>query len=584
MNFIQNSKYPEILNPYTILNLLPNFNLNLAKNAFKNKMKGNENPSIRLAYDMLVNSDNYNQIDFYIYCIKQKDIFYYAHVGGLEEIKIYLDQNKNYLYLKDNLGRSIFYIAARNGYYSLCKFLLERGANVNDFQSHGTTPLDSAIFYEHYNIVQLIKEYNNKNNINNGNMNININMDINQAQINKKYTIKDFDKILSKSRDSPSKIFLDFFKEKHMNNIFNTISIFDKEKYYFFKKKFYSNYNSSLTKLEKSCIGAMLGLAIGDAMGARVEFQQLDYTYNKIKDMGNDIDGKFKLKPGQWTDDTSMALCLADSLIENEGKFDGFDIMKRFISWWFYGYNNPFRFDDKRINKQSIGLGGNTKGSFCSFFNNFGLEEYTSYGDESTSGNGTLVRNAPIPICFHKDINLAMKYAEQQSKVTHKGSQASACCKLLTFIIVKILKGENLKTILNNLKTEFNCEEKSVNYLAQSKIEENDRNKNWNWNTPKYEYSQIRVKTNPGYIGSYVMDAMSMALNILINTNSFEEAILKGVNLRGDADSLGAVIGQIAGAFYGLDAIPKNWIEKIYEWDKHKEIALRGYILCHLLD
>ena len=90
--------------------------------------------------------------------------------------------------------------------------------------------------------------------------------------------------------------------------------------------------------------------------------------------------------------------------------------------------------------------------------------------------------------------------------------------------------------------------------------------------------------TNPGYIGSYVMDAMTMALNVLINTNSFEEAILKGVNLRGDADSLGAVIGQIAGAFYGLDSIPKNWIEKIYEWDKYKEISLRGFILCHLLD
>ena len=579
MNFLQNGKYPEILNPYQILNLQPNYcNLNLAKAAFKNKMKGNENPSIRLAYDMLVNPYNYNQIDFVTYSIKQKDIFYYAHVGALEEIKFYLNQNKNFLYLKDNLGRSIFYISARNGYYFLCKFLLEQGANVNDFQAHGSTPLESAIFYEHYNIVKLINEYSNKNNFNNGDI------IINQSQINKKYTIKDFDLILIKSVDSPSKNFLDFFKEKHMNNIFNNISIFDKEKYHFFKSKFYSKYPTYLTKLEKSCIGAMLGMAIGDAMGARVEFQPLDYTYNKIKDMGNDIDGKFKLKPGQWTDDTSLGLCLADSLIENEGKFDGYDLMKRFISWWFYGYNNTFRFDEKRNNKQSIGLGGNMKGSFSSFISNFGLEEYTSFGDESTSGNGSLVRNAPIPICFHKDINLAMKFAEKQSKVTHKGNQASGCCKLLTFITVKILNGENLKNVLNNLKNEFMCEEKSVNYLAQSKMEENDPNKNWNWNTTKYEYSQYRVNLNPGYIGSYVMDTLCMALNILINTNSFEEAILKGVNLRGDADSLGAVIGQIAGAFYGLDAIPKNWIEKIYEWDKYKEIALRGFILCHLLD
>ena len=103
-----------------------------------------------------------------------------------------------------------------------------------------------------------------------------------------------------------------------------------------------------LTQLEKKCIGAMLGMAIGDAMGARVEFETVDYTFNKIKDMGTDIAGKFKLKPGQWTDDTSLGLCLADSLIENDGKFDGYDLMKRFISWWFYGYNNPFRFDETR--------------------------------------------------------------------------------------------------------------------------------------------------------------------------------------------------------------------------------------------
>ena len=80
------------------------------------------------------------------------------------------------------------------------------------------------------------------------------------------------------------------------------------------------------------------------------------------------------------------------------------------------------------------------------------------------------------------------------------------------------------------------------------------------------------------------MDTMAMALHILMNTNSFQEAILKGVNLRGDADSLGAVIGQIAGAFYGIDGIPKEWIQTLSNWDKKNEIALRGYILCHLLE
>ena len=88
---------------------------------------------------------------------------------------------------------------------------------------------------------------------------------------------------------------------------------------------------------------------------------------------------------------------------------------------------------------------------------------------------------------------------------------------------------------------------------------------------------------NPGYIGSYCMDAMAMALHVVYTTNSFEDAIIKVVNLRGDSDSVGAVVGQIAGAYYGFKKIPIEWIKVIEKWDK-QEIALRGYMLCHLFD
>ena len=80
------------------------------------------------------------------------------------------------------------------------------------------------------------------------------------------------------------------------------------------------------------------------------------------------------------------------------------------------------------------------------------------------------------------------------------------------------------------------------------------------------------------------MDAMAMALHVLYYTNSFQEAVLKGANLRGDADSVADVIGQIAGAYYGFDNIPEEWIQTIYNWDKYREIPLRAYILCHLFD
>ena len=568
-------KYPEILNPFKILELNPIDCKNImnTKSAFKAKMKGNENPEIRLAYDMIVNSSNYQQIDNMLFKIKNKDIFYYAHVGDLIKIKELIEKNGDLLYLKDNLGRTVFYIASRNGYYSLCKYLLNKGVILEDSQNFGNTPLESALFYGHNSIVQLINEYK-------------ANQMYYLKNIAKKdYTIKDFDKIIIKdSKSSSNLIFFKFLNENHSRTTFINISIFDKEKYENIKQKFNLAYEKNLTKIEKSSIGAMIGMAIGDAMGARVEFQPLDYKYNDIKDMGHNIAGKFMLKPGQWTDDTSLCLCLADSLIENEGFFDGHDIMMRFMSWWFYGYNNTFRYDDNRPNKCSIGLGGNILGSFKKYYSEKGINEFTNYGNENTSGNGSIIRNVPISICYHKNLDLALKIAEKQSKITHKGNEASGCCQLLTFITVKILNGYNLKDVLLNLKDNFKCNYNSVNCLAYSQKDVNNPNENWNWKDTNYKYNFERAFSYPEYIGSYSMDTMAMALHILINTNSFEEAILKGVNLRGDADSLASVIGQIAGAYYGIDGIPKEWIQTILKWDKKREIALRGYILCHLYD
>ena len=338
-------------------------------------------------------------------------------------------------------------------------------------------------------------------------------------------------------------------------------------------------------------------MAIGDAMGARTEFKPLNYEYNKVKNMGDSIGGVFKLYPGQWTDDTSMGLCLADSLIEKKGKFEPKDIMIRFILWWFFGYNNAFRFDEKRINKHSVGLGGNIKESLYSFINSKGENEYTNSGNENTSGNGTIMRNAAIPICYFSNYKIALRYAKCQSLITHKGYEAAGCCQLLTFIVIKILNNKkdqmlnkqsysgkssakNLKEILEDL-SDFNCEYKSVNFLAHSMQEGEDKDRNWNWKSEHFKYSETRAKKKPNYIGSYCMDGLAMALHILYNTSSFERAILKAVNLCGDSDSVASVVGQIAGAYYEIDAIPKDWIKAINDWD-HNEIALRGYILYHL--
>ena len=333
----------------------------------------------------------------------------------------------------------------------------------------------------------------------------------------------------------------------------------------------------NLTDKEKRSIGSMLGMAIGDAMGARYEFQKVRYGEIDLENMGDSNNSNFGLEPGQWTDDTSMGLCLADSLLMNGGILDEHDLMRRFLCWWKSGYNNAFRYNKEP--RHSVGLGGNISQSFKSYLKK--PSKKTEAGDENTSGNGSIMRNAAVPICFSYDINYACENAKKQSLVTHQGKEARECCSLLTHMIVRIINGEKLKDVLNNL-TKFTTTVKSVQCLVESKMENNDKDRNWDWKINKqYIYSPTRSQKKPGYIGSYAMDNMAMSLNTVYNTTNFRDALIRIVNIRGDSDSVGSVVGQIAGASYPIEEIPGDWIKEIYKWDKG-EIALRGYMLARL--
>ena len=341
------------------------------------------------------------------------------------------------------------------------------------------------------------------------------------------------------------------------------------------KKELLKPYN--LTDKEKRAIGSMLGMAIGDSMGAKNEFKAVRYGKITQKGMEGFEDSKFGLKPGQWTDDTSMGLCLADSLIMNNGNLDEHDLMHRFLSWWSGGYNNAFRFE--KYPRHSIGLGGNISMSFREYRKN--PSKQTIAGDKDTSGNGSIMRNAAVPICFNYDMNLACEMARRQSLVTHQGEEAMECCSLLTHIILKIFNGEKLKDILNNLGSSFKTNVESLKFLANHKQEGNDENRNWDWTVEQYQYSKKRSEKHPGYVGSYAMDNMAMSLNVVYNTKSFKDALIRIVNIRGDSDSVASVVGQIAGAYYPIEEIPGDWIKAIYQWD-HGDIALKGYMLSRL--
>ena len=253
--------------------------------------------------------------------------------------------------------------------------------------------------------------------------------------------------------------------------------------------------------------------------------------------------------------------------------------MHRFISWWNGGYNNAFRFEN--YPRHSVGLGGNISMSFREYRKK--QSKITTAGDKDTSGNGSIMRNAAVPICFNDNMELACEMARRQSLVTHQGEEAMECCSLLTHIIVQIFEGKELKGILNNLGKTFKTKVDSLKYMANHMQEGKDENRNWDWTVPQYHYSPKRVKKHPGYVGSYAMDNMAMSLNVVYNTKSFKDALIRIVNIRGDSDSVASVVGQIAGAYYPIEEIPGDWIKAIYKWD-HGDIALKGYILSRLKD
>lgn len=347
-------------------------------------------------------------------------------------------------------------------------------------------------------------------------------------------------------------------------------------------------------------LGAVVGMAVGDALGAPFEF--LDAVDQPLT-QGPRCDlqtfcaigvprNKFKLKPGQWTDDTAMGLCLLDSLLACGG-YNGSDARVRFHNWWFRGYNNAFGNDD-RIG--SVGLGGNVAKSLRAM--EAGEVPPPTYEAETEdAGNGSLMRLAPVPIYYALDSVRAARLSAASSKATHPGQIAAAACALHGFLIAKaITRDEEQLTaaaFLDRTVKEFaalgfpgaeGCRE--VHRLVQS-AEPAGREECWNWRTPQLPIERsLRARggvyngypCKAGYFGSYCVDGLAIALWSFYHTRTFSEAVVRCVNFLGDADTTASICGQLAGAFYGYSSIDVRLLEVLEQWD-NRDIACRAALL-----
>lgn len=299
-------------------------------------------------------------------------------------------------------------------------------------------------------------------------------------------------------------------------------------------------------RLKKRFRGAMLGLAACDAVGTTLEFMDPG-TFEPITDMVGG--GPFELNAGEWTDDTSMALCLAASLVECFG-FDAQDQIERYVRWWRTGYMSS--------NGRCFDIGNTVKAALAKFEAD-PSNPYAGSTDPYAAGNGSIMRLAPVPLVFFNDPVNAVEKAGESSRTTHGAPVAIDACRYMAAIIVGALNGATKEELL------------SGNYAPEPGY--------WDKFPLRPEIASIAAgsfKTSepPVIKGSgYSAKALEAALWAFYKSNTFEEGCLLAANLGDDADTTAAIYGQIAGAHLGVDAIPAQWLAKVADRAKIEKLA-----------
>ena len=297
---------------------------------------------------------------------------------------------------------------------------------------------------------------------------------------------------------------------------------------------------TSAAAIEDRGIGALLGLAVGDAVGTTLEFSRRDAVPAITDLIGG---GPFRLIAGEWTDDTAMTLALADSLAVDP-ELDEADLMRRFVSW--------YRDGDYSCTGRCFDIGVTTREALTRFERTG--DPLAGSPDPQAAGNGSLMRLAPVAIRHWRDRARLNDIAERQSRTTHAATEAVHACIGYANILADAIAGEPRDAVLAPQAASFTPKVKAV-------LEGGWRGK------PR------------GAIASsgYVVHSLEAALWCVGRTHDFRSAVLLAANLGDDADTTAAITGQLAGALYGANGIPARWLERL-AWRERLVTAARSLI------
>jgi ADP-ribosylglycohydrolase len=281
--------------------------------------------------------------------------------------------------------------------------------------------------------------------------------------------------------------------------------------------------------------GALLGLAAGDAVGTTLEFTPPD-SVTPIQDMVGG--GPFHLQPGQWTDDTSMALCLAESLIACRG-FDPVDQLTRYVRWWREGHLSS--------TGACFDIGTTVREALSTFERTGRADSGVTHGQ--SAGNGSIMRLAPVPLFFARDAAAAIRQAGESSRTTHGVVAAVDACRYLGALLMGAVQGVGKEELLGARYSPV------PGLWAAEPL------------TPAIDEvaaGSFKERDPPDIRGTgYVVRSLEAALWAFYHTSTFRAGCLLAANLGDDADTTAAVYGQLAGAFYGEEGIPAEWCARL---------------------
>lgn len=283
-------------------------------------------------------------------------------------------------------------------------------------------------------------------------------------------------------------------------------------------------------RIIRSYQGCLVGAAIGDALGAPAEFsseEQIKNQWGKLTEMVGG--GYFQWRPGQTTDDTDMSMSIVNSVYQH-GAYVPEDIARRFVAW---------------MKARPRDIGGMTKTSLTYLasgvsFRESGKLTLKSFG---TAPNGSIMRTAPIGLIFRGQPERMFKASDEVSAMTHAHPECLLACRMTCSLISNLASGEDKNQALDHLVQTFQDSDEAQRMIKDTLV-------------GKYYRDVYRG-------GGYVFESFNIALHALVLFDNFEDILVHAVNLGGDADSQATVAGAFAGAYYGIDQIPKRWKKKL---------------------